>query len=134
MDLATILGLIIGTALVMASMFIEASAGGISMLKFWSASSMMIVLGGTVAATAERVRRVYRGTPHPTRTLRHDPERPLRAGGEGYQPSERSHRYPEHPGGRNPDPVFGPGLGGRRRSRAAGRGRRRPEPRSRPFF
>ena len=53
MDLATILGLIIGTALVMASMFIEASAGGISMLKFWSASSMMIVLGGTVAATAE---------------------------------------------------------------------------------
>ena len=38
--------------LVLASMFIEASAGGISMLKFWSASSMMIVLGGTVAATA----------------------------------------------------------------------------------
>ena len=52
MDLATILGLIIGTGLVLASMFIEASAGGISMLKFWSASSMMIVLGGTVAATA----------------------------------------------------------------------------------
>jgi chemotaxis protein MotA len=52
MDLATILGLIIGTALVLASMFIEASSGGISMLKFWSASSMMIVLGGTVAATA----------------------------------------------------------------------------------
>mgnify|MGYP003305120758 CR=1 FL=1 len=48
----TILGLVIGTALVLASMFIEASAGGISMLKFWSASSMMIVLGGTVAATA----------------------------------------------------------------------------------
>ena len=52
MDLATILGLIIGTALVLVSMFIEASAGGISMLKFWSTSSMMIVLGGTVAATA----------------------------------------------------------------------------------
>ena len=52
MDLATILGLIIGTGLVLASMFIEASAGGISMLKFLSASSMMIVLGGTVAATA----------------------------------------------------------------------------------
>ena len=52
MDLATILGLVIGTALVLASMFIEASAGGISMLKFWSTSSMMIVLGGTVAATA----------------------------------------------------------------------------------
>ena len=52
MDLATILGLIIGTGLVLASMFIEASSGGISMLKFWSASSMMIVLGGTVAATA----------------------------------------------------------------------------------
>ena len=28
MDLATILGLVIGTALVLASMFIEASAGG----------------------------------------------------------------------------------------------------------
>ena len=52
MDLATILGLVIGTALVLASMFIEASAGGISMLKFWSTSSMMIVLGGTVAAIA----------------------------------------------------------------------------------
>ena len=52
MDLATILGLIIGTGFVLFSMFIEASAGGISMLKFWNASSMMIVLGGTIAATA----------------------------------------------------------------------------------
>ena len=52
MDLATILGLIIGTGLVLASMFLEASSGGISMLKFWSPSAMMIVLGGTVAATA----------------------------------------------------------------------------------
>ena len=33
MDLATILGLVIGTALVLASMFIEASAGGISMFE-----------------------------------------------------------------------------------------------------
>ena len=62
MDLATILGLVIGTALVLASMFIEASAGGISMLKFWSASSMMIVLGGTLAATAVgfRIKEVIR--------------------------------------------------------------------------
>ena len=52
MDLATILGLIIGTGFVLFSMFLDASAGGISMLKFWNTSSMMIVLGGTIAATA----------------------------------------------------------------------------------
>ena len=52
MDLATILGLIIGTSFVTFAMFLEASSSGISMLKFWSASSIMIVLGGTLAATA----------------------------------------------------------------------------------
>ncbi|MBI44904.1 MAG: hypothetical protein CMG66_01915 [Candidatus Marinimicrobia bacterium] len=64
MDLATILGLIIGTSLILVSMFLEASSGGISMLKFWSASSIMIVLGGTLAATAvafrlDEVKRVF---------------------------------------------------------------------------
>jgi len=64
MDLATILGLVIGTSLILVSMFLEASSGGISMLKFWSASSIMIVLGGTLAATAvafrlNEVKRVF---------------------------------------------------------------------------
>ena len=64
MDLATILGLVIGTSLILVSMFLEASSGGISMLKFWSASSIMIVLGGTLAATAvafrlDEVKRVF---------------------------------------------------------------------------
>ena len=64
MDLATILGLIIGTSLIFVSMFLEASSGGISMLKFWSPSSVMIVLGGTLAATAiafrlNEVKRVF---------------------------------------------------------------------------
>ena len=52
MDLATILGLIIGTGLIIASMFIEGSKGGIPITEFWSTSSMLIVLGGTLAATA----------------------------------------------------------------------------------
>ncbi len=52
MDLATILGLIIGTGLIIASMFIEGSKGGIPITEFWSTSSMLIVLGGTLAAAA----------------------------------------------------------------------------------
>ena len=64
MDLATILGLVIGTSLILVSMFLEAASGGISMLKFWSPSSIMIVLGGTLAATAvafrlHEVKRVF---------------------------------------------------------------------------
>ena len=64
MDIATIFGLISGTALIVFSMFLEASKGGISMMKFWSASSIMIVLGGTIAATSvafrlHEVRRVF---------------------------------------------------------------------------
>ena len=52
MDLATIIGLISGTALILFSMFLEATKSSISMLKFWSPSSIMIVLGGTLAATS----------------------------------------------------------------------------------
>lgn len=64
MDIATIFGLISGTALIVFSMFLEASKGGISMMKFWSASSIMIVLGGTIAATSvafrlHEVKRVF---------------------------------------------------------------------------
>ena len=52
MDLATIFGLITGTGLIIASMIIEGSKGGIPITEFWSTSSMLIVLGGTIAATS----------------------------------------------------------------------------------
>ena len=43
MDLATILGLVLGTALVITSMYLEASSGGISMLEFWNTSSLSLI-------------------------------------------------------------------------------------------
>ena len=52
MDFATIIGLFMGTGLILVSMFIEGSKGGIPITEFWSSSSMLIVLGGTLAATA----------------------------------------------------------------------------------
>ena len=52
MDLATILGLVVGVGLIIGSMILEASKSGMSIMGFWSASSMLIVLGGTLAATA----------------------------------------------------------------------------------
>ena len=52
MDLATILGLLTGTGLIITAMIIEAAGGQASLTQFWNPSSMMIVLGGTLAATA----------------------------------------------------------------------------------
>ena len=52
MDIATIIGLITGIALIIFAMLLEASYDMAELAKFWSASSMMIVLGGTMAATA----------------------------------------------------------------------------------
>ena len=52
MDIATIFGLITGTALILTAMIIEASGGQANLTDFWNPSSMMIVLGGTLAATA----------------------------------------------------------------------------------
>ena len=52
MDIATLFGLITGTALIIVAMLIEASGGQTSLMEFWNPSSMMIVLGGTLAATA----------------------------------------------------------------------------------
>ena len=52
MDIATILGLVTGTGLIILAMIIEASGGQASLTQFWNPSSMMIVLGGTLAATA----------------------------------------------------------------------------------
>ena len=62
MDIATIFGLIAGTALILVAMILEAAGGQVSLTKFWNPSSMMIVLGGTLAATAVgfRIKEVIR--------------------------------------------------------------------------
>ena len=62
MDIATFFGLITGTCLIIAAMFIEAMGGQVPLTKFWNPSSMMIVLGGTLAATAVgfRIKEVIR--------------------------------------------------------------------------
>ena len=62
MDIATIIGLITGVALIAVAMLVEASFNVGELGKFWSASSMMIVLGGTMAATAVgfRLREILR--------------------------------------------------------------------------
>ena len=52
MDIATIFGLITGTGLIIGAMILEAAGGQVPLTKFWNPSSMMIVLGGTLAATA----------------------------------------------------------------------------------
>jgi chemotaxis protein MotA len=52
MDIATIIGLITGIGLIVFAMLLEASYDLAELAKFWSASSIMIVLGGTMAATA----------------------------------------------------------------------------------
>ena len=52
MDIATIIGLITGVGLIVFAMLVEASYDLTELAKFWSASSIMIVLGGTMAATA----------------------------------------------------------------------------------
>ena len=52
MDIATIIGLITGIGLIVFAMLLEASYDISELAKFWSASSIMIVLGGTMAATA----------------------------------------------------------------------------------
>ena len=62
MDIATIIGLITGVGLIIIAMLLEASFDIGELGKFWSASSMMIVLGGTMAATAVgfRLREILR--------------------------------------------------------------------------
>ena len=52
MDIATIIGLLTGIGLIIFAMLLEASYDIAELAKFWSASSIMIVLGGTIAATA----------------------------------------------------------------------------------
>ena len=52
MDIATIIGLILGIGLIGGSMLFTSLNYGLSMGNFWSLESMMIVLGGTLSATA----------------------------------------------------------------------------------
>ena len=49
---ATIVGLILGVGLIGGSMFLAAFSYDLSMSNFWNLESMMIVLGGTLSATA----------------------------------------------------------------------------------
>ena len=52
MDIATIIGLILGIGLIGGSMLFTSLNYGLSMQAFWNLESMMIVLGGTLSATA----------------------------------------------------------------------------------
>ena len=64
MDIATIVGLILGIGLIGGSMALAAFSYDLSMSNFWNLESMMIVLGGTLSATAiafrlNEVKRVF---------------------------------------------------------------------------
>ena len=64
MDIATIVGLFLGVGLIGGSMFLAALSYDLSMSNFWNLESMMIVLGGTLSATAiafrlNEVKRVF---------------------------------------------------------------------------
>ena len=52
MDIATIIGSILGIGLIGGSMLFTSLNYGLSMQAFWNLESMMIVLGGTLSATA----------------------------------------------------------------------------------
>ena len=64
MDIATIIGLFLGIGLIGGSMWLAAVSYELSMSNFWNLESMMIVLGGTLSATAiafrlNEVKRVF---------------------------------------------------------------------------
>ena len=64
MDIATIVGLILGIFLIGGSMFLAGLSSGLSVINFWSLESLMVVLGGTLSATAiafrlNEVKRVF---------------------------------------------------------------------------
>ena len=64
MDIATIIGLVLGIGLIGSSMFLAGLNYGLSIGNFWNLESMMIVLGGTLSATAiafrlNEVKRVF---------------------------------------------------------------------------
>ena len=64
MDIATIIGLFLGIGLIGGSMWLAAVSYELSISNFWNLESMMIVLGGTLSATAiafrlNEVKRVF---------------------------------------------------------------------------
>ena len=52
MDIASIVGTILGIVLLGGAMFMAASAGDLSVGLYWDLTSAIIVLGGSLAATA----------------------------------------------------------------------------------
>ena len=52
MNLSTIIGLLLGLGLIGSAAFISASEAGLSLMKLWSFVSLLIVVGGALAATA----------------------------------------------------------------------------------
>ena len=52
MDFASLLGIISGIVLILGAMLDQAGGSIAGLASFWSVSSLMIVLGGTIAATA----------------------------------------------------------------------------------
>ncbi len=64
MDFATIVGLLLGIILIGGSMFLAGATAGLSIINFWNLESLMVVLGGTLSATAiafrlNEVKRVF---------------------------------------------------------------------------
>ena len=64
MDFATIVGLLLGIVLIGGSMFLAGATAGLSIINFWNLESLMVVLGGTLSATAiafrlNEVKRVF---------------------------------------------------------------------------
>ena len=52
MNLGTLIGLILGTSLIGLAAFLSATATGISLLALYDTVSLLIVVGGSIAATA----------------------------------------------------------------------------------
>ena len=52
MNLATIIGFVLGLALISFASYSAASDAGLSIMKLWSGISLLIVVGGAMAATA----------------------------------------------------------------------------------
>ena len=52
MDIASIVGTLLGVILLGTAMFLAADAGGLSVALYWDSTSAIIVLGGSLAATA----------------------------------------------------------------------------------
>ena len=52
MNIGTLVGLVLGTVLIGMGMYLSASGAGISMMGYLDIVSLLIVLGGSISATA----------------------------------------------------------------------------------